>query len=708
MDRLGQWLFSHQRTLAGATLALALLSAIGLLRLSTDLDPAGLVPVELPRTLVAVVEVEEFTPDGLRDVAHVSEVWARDASVERVESLTHSALPHIADLDDESDTLEAMIALIEASPAHFEGGLSGVAERTGGPLVVSPMGVRAGRIADELRGTLVGRSGRSALVIAELAPDADPQALTSLVSDLEAVTVTGLPLLEDDLERELTRDPILLIILAALGNVLVLFLGFRRQAGVALPLAAAGLTIAFVIGAMGWLGIPLTLLDVIIPPLLLTLGVSDAVHLIGRDAEERHRGTPEDAARASFRVMARACLATSVTTAIGFGSLLVADSPAVRRLAMLSILGVVVAYAVTVLVVPTLLPRFRGTPHQPGPWTSWIAEIGVRHRRGILLLAGVVAVLSTAAASTIDVGTRLLEPFDEAHPRVATSHFVAREHMGIRQLEVTTQSEEAASSLTAWLREQPEVLGVRGAVPLLDAVWRKVASGPRPEGVLPELRGLAEAAGANVGPGQTLLVGLGDLPDRDIVALAERIRAQDAEVGGEAWVTSTELQSLTWQLVGGFGIALLVIVGVLGVLLRSMRLGLLSLPPNLLPLMVVAGWMGLRDIPLTASTAMVFAITLGLVVDGTIHLMMRYREERQHKARQESVRATMRHSGRAVLLGGATLLAGFAPILASRFEPLALFAELSVVAIVAAILAELFLTPALLARPGRNSRLPRL
>ena len=139
---------------------------------------------------------------------------------------------------------------------------------------------------------------------------------------------------------------------------------------------------------------------------------------------------------------------------------------------------------------------------------------------------------------------------------------------------------------------------------------------------------------------------------------------------------------------------ILLVIAVLG---RSLRAGLASLPPNLLPLELVLGWMGLRGIPFTASTAMVFAVCLGLAVDGTIHVLVRYREER---GRREDPRiaavTTMRESGRGVRLGGFTLLAGFAALLASAFPPIATFAELSLVAIAGALLAELVLMPAML------------
>ncbi|MEM1418453.1 MAG: MMPL family transporter, partial [Myxococcota bacterium] len=134
------------------------------------------------------------------------------------------------------------------------------------------------------------------------------------------------------------------------------------------------------------------------------------------------------------------------------------------------------------------------------------------------------------------------------------------------------------------------------------------------------------------------------------------------------------------------------------------------IPPNVIPLAAIGAWMAVRGIPITASTAMVFAVSLGLVVDGTIHVVVRYREELARLGPapsdaqlEEAIAETMRHSGRAVVLGALTLLLGFGALLVSSFEPVRLFAELSGVAIGAALLAELLLMPALL----RDFGMPR-
>ncbi len=688
----------HRRRVAAVVLVLALLAAAGLSQLSIDFDPRALVPGgdQLPRTLVALVDIDpQVSEDDRQRVFDVSEAWSQAEGVRRVDSITHTPLPVVGE-DESDESLDALLTLIEVAPDAFPRGLTDIAERTGGPLTLQALGTdaRVSELAPQLRGGLIGRAGQSAIVVAQLDRHADALALEALVQR-DGVQVTGLPLLEADVERELTDDPLTLLFWAALGNLLVLAWGFRARAGVVIPLSAAGLTVLIVMGGLAWLGIRFSLLDVILPPLLLTLGVSDAVHLLSREHEERNAHSPEHAARRAMSVMARACLATSVTTALGFGSLALARAPAVSRFAMLSVVGVFVAFAITVVVVPAMLPSF--APTRPRRFPRSASDAVLRHASLIMLAAIALAGIAAYTATEIRTGTHLLAPFGEDHARVQTTRRVETEHGGVRELAVHVSVDEAEAMAT-WLSSRPEVLRIAN-VEILEAIWRHLSDEPRPAGTLDELAAIADAAGQPVSL-TTLEVGIPDLATNEVLAFGHAIEARGGSIDGEAWTTTQGLVELTHDLVVGFAIALVLIVLLLALLLRNLRLGLLSLPPNLLPLLFVGGWMGMRDIPLNATTAMVFAITFGLVVDGTIHLVMRFREERRTHDRDNSARNTLERSGRAVWIGGLTLVAGFAPILCADFQPLRLFAELSLVAIGSAVVVELLLTPALLKRFG--------
>jgi len=206
-------------------------------------------------------------------------------------------------------------------------------------------------------------------------------------------------------------------------------------------------------------------------------------------------------------------------------------------------------------------------------------------------------------------------------------------------------------------------------------------------------------------------IGLADANTQNYIALAESIQGQiqssslSWSIGGEAWRAASGLRSLSNDLLRSLLAAVFLVFLTLSVLFRDVRLGLLSLPPNLLPLTLVLGWMALRDIPLHASSVMVFAVAFGLVVDGTIHMVVRYREERERTGSvNQGAIAMVEHTGRAVVLANITLLLGFCVLFLSSFTPIREFAELSLVAIVASLIAEVFLLPALLVLFARKTK----
>jgi predicted RND superfamily exporter protein len=133
------------------------------------------------------------------------------------------------------------------------------------------------------------------------------------------------------------------------------------------------------------------------------------------------------------------------------------------------------------------------------------------------------------------------------------------------------------------------------------------------------------------------------------------------------------------------------------VLFRSWRLGLLTLPPNVLPLAGTMAWMALRDIPLNAATVIVFSISLGLAVDASIHILARYREEVENRAlRSVGILRAARSTGRAIVVSSVTLMLGFGVMLLSSFVPVRRFGELIAVTVGLSLISTLVVQPALL------------
>ncbi|MBX3247491.1 MAG: MMPL family transporter [Myxococcales bacterium] len=740
-------LVARPRLVLAAIALLTLVGGLGATRLERRLDPRGILPPSEGAGASAdarVVVLMRASGDGIRTDAALDHLHAIARALEaagaKVDGLTRTPLPTSrrgarglaaldAELSADEPRGEAVRALVTGWPEHFPGGLAGLGERVGelelAPLVASDTPTTEEREVlrgwidgPSLRGGLVGASGRSLMLVVD---DIDFDAIERVVVALPPppgveVDLSGRGALEATIEREVGASPWFVFALAALGNLLVLFVGFRHATSVMAPLAAGGVSVALVMGALGWLGVPLTLLTVLLPPLLLTIAVGDGVHLASRFAEERAHYPPREAAVRAARHTAGPCFATSLTTAMGFGSFALADSPALRELALVAAAGVFVAFGVALLLVPALLSLDRRAPPLPPRRLALPARFALARPGAALALAGACAALGTLGAGGLRVETRLLDPFATDHPARQAARWLEREHGGLLRLVVEAPHDPATptgfaalGALESALREAPGVVSVSGPRSLMTTIAATLT--PRPAALLadpevaPALASLAAESPtyrALVERGARIELGLRDLPAHEVEALAAALEARHGvRVGGTSRQSARALDAIGRDLARGFALALALVMLVIALTTRSLRAALASLPPNLLPLVMVAGWMGARGIPLDAGTAMVFAITLGLVVDGSLHFLARYREARAAHDPGAAAEEATRGAGRGVVLGGLTLLAGFGALLASPFGPMATFGELSVVALSSGVLAELVVMPTMLARVVR-------
>lgn len=287
---------------------------------------------------------------------------------------------------------------------------------------------------------------------------------------------------------------------------------------------------------------------------------------------------------------------------------------------------------------------------------------------------------------------------------VETARRIDEAHGGLRSMRLEVPTEDFAIMRGRAL-ERHIVRSVH--LPAVDPVWH--AWSVFTDAPLPIDPATLEATARvslspPIGPTTTIEVGLpASVGSDQILSFGRSMQSAGAVVSGEAFVTSEGLETLTRDLAIGLGFALLGVLLLFLYLVGSPALALMSLVPNLLPLVAVGGWMGLRGMSLDASSALVFAVAFGLSVDGTIHLLLRHKQMRRRASNVRAVVETMRSSGRAVVIGTLTLAGGFLALLASGFAPLRVFAELSLVAMGAALAAELLLMPGLLLQFGSGN-----
>ncbi|MGF1469843.1 MAG: RND family transporter [Sandaracinaceae bacterium] len=728
---------------------------------------------------VLLVEADDvLTPQVLRYVYALTHDLADLPHVLRVDSVTETPIAKPDDGEEESltlddlggdefeddvpdDVLSATLTLAEVDPDHFPNGIQDFADRRA-ELEPTPALTTheiteedAARLRDALadmpmvRGRLISEDGTLAAVVVALPtePEARLEGIDAVDDYLDEYPPPdgvelhrgGLPYVRATMVTKMERDNRVLLPLTVLVCVVLLYIAFRSLAGTFLPLFTVAVSATILVGSMAILGEPLNILTNIVPPLLIIIGISDSIHLVGRFRDELRFRPRAAALKETVKSMATACFFTSVTTAVGIASLLVSTTRAVRVFAVIASIGVMIAYVVTIAFLPSSLVYTRGPTAAPPP-RSAVVERGlvvvtrwVMRRRWLVLSCATVVVIAMGfTISGVSVDHALMDQFDDEDAIAQTTVLLERRLEGLRPLEVSMRVEDPATfrdpellqrvdDISAWAVEQDGVLGASSVTDVYHEVWRRLTGDPEArsapfrsaeqiEALLTLLR-YGEHGGlehyltedgrharlrimmADIGAKATMRF-VDDLEDRlDPV----RDAGVDIELTGEAYTGSVGTNAVIGDVLGSLSMAIVIIFVVLTVLFRSVRLGLLSIPPNVFPLVGAMAWMVARGIPLNLGTAIIFSISLGLAVDGSIHVLARFREEVGHGAiRSVALVRAARGTGRAILVSCGTLMLGFGTLLFSSFVPVRHFGELIAVTAALCLIATLVIQPALL------------
>lgn len=767
--------------------------------------------------VVLLVSADDVLEPGPLAYTHqLARTFEAEDYVTRVEGITVTSLPvpaaeseepegglddldHLGDLDDLDDLgdpdegqdvppelEDALGVLVTTSPERFPMGLGSIADRMGevryGPVVegddVTDAHTESLRRVLEhaplIEGRLISRDHTLTAVALFLDERVeDPRVMETTVRAIDArlaeldppdgVTMTtgGLPHLFNSIIVKMEHDNLRIVPITLLVCLVLLYLSFRWMPGTFLPVTAVGISAVIIIGSMAFFGETLNVINNIIAPLLIIIGVSDSIHLIGRYREELERTDDKlEAARATVRSMAVACFLTSITTAVGLASLVVSQTEMLQRFGVIAGVGVMVAYIVTIGFLPSGMSYFapplsreqlrkkrsvapyrdpaEGTVPQADTGflesgIVWLTHHILERPWPFLIGASVLCAGLVWTALLVNVDSALLDEFDPHDNAYISTRLMEEKLEGVRPLEIMLEADEdgrftdpevltAIDETQAWLRAQDAVLGAMSKTDLLHESWAQVTGDPEAEDeafASPEQvaalellfaqtdRNPLDAFMAEEGRVTRIQVRLADVGAAASLVLIDDLRSQLDErfeplgvrvsMTGEGYTGSVGLDAVVRDLLGSLLTAVLIIFGMLVFLFGSWRLGLLSIPPNVIPLVGTMAWMALREIPLNAATVIVFSISLGLAVDGSIHLLARYREEiGTGVGRNAALLRAARGTGRAVVVSCLTLMIGFGVMLLSSFVPVRRFGELIGVTVGMCLLSTLIVQPALL------------
>jgi predicted RND superfamily exporter protein len=547
------------------------------------------------------------------------------------------------------------------------------------------------------------------------------------------------------------------VTLAGLVIVGLLYALFRRVSGVVFPLVIVVTGLISTLGTMVWIDIPFSLVLGMLPIFTMTVSVCTTVHVLVAVYREIGRGASrEEAVAFAFRHSGLAICMASATTAAGMFSFTTAELEPVRHLGIVAPFAVFYAFAFTMVLLPALIAltplkaEARGDRRASAPPSErllvWVGAMSVRHSRPVLISALLLLVFLLFGIARLRFAHEPVAWFPEADPlRVAveTIDDVLRgstsvevvidtgEENGLHDPETLRRIEAAMDAAEAL---SVDAIFVGKAMSLVDIVKEsnEALNGGLPEArVIPSSRQLVaqelllfESGGSDdlekFSDSRFRLARLSlRLPESDAVGqqrfLAELEGVLDRVLGdeldyvvtGRTTLTARVMSALITSLGKSYAVALLVITPLMMLLAGDPRLGLISMVPNLFPVVFVLGFMGWLEIPLDASNVVIGSVVIGLAVDDTIHFLQRFRREFEGTGSvEEAVRRTMGITGTALLFTSLVLCSGFLAM-ASRgtMHNTIYFGSLCALGIAFAFLADVVTTPALITETTR--RLPR-
>lgn len=534
-----------------------------------------------------------------------------------------------------------------------------------------------------------------------------------------------------------------------------LWAGFRSFWGVAVPIVTVGLAILWQVGFMTLLGKPLSILTMLLPTILFVVGMSDVVHILECYLDELRAGHGRVKALArTYREVGLPTLLTALTAAIGFATLGTASIQPLQEFGFYTGIGVLLAFVLAFTLLPALLV-FIGPekllPHRTraSPWDRRLPRLfqwTIRHRRGIVLGFGAITVAGIALMTRIKVNNYLLEDWPEDDAKKVGYRFFEQRFGGVRPFEVEITLADTARRIwdpqvlrqiervQAHVEQDHGVNSVLSPVTLMRSLNKAFNGGEAAFYTLPddslECHRLAKRArlfagkeGLNSlvrpdGRGARLsgrMVDQGGYVDTRKNAELERFIATHTDSTlvrfhqtGMAYLIDRNNATLSAQLVGGMGLAVLLTALIMMWFFRDPRMVLVALLPNLVPLAFVAGVMGACGIDLKVSTAIIFSIAFGIAEDDTIHMLAKLRQQlREGRTVTYALKRTYLSTGKAVTVTSLMLISGFVTLTFSDFASVFYMGLLITLTLAFAFVAELLLLPALvmlIMRPKKNDR----
>ncbi len=557
---------------------------------------------------------------------------------------------------------------------------------------------------------------------------------------------TGLPYVRYVNRTKVQAELNLFLILSVVITGVILFLFFRSFKAVIFPLIIIGVIVVWVLGTIALLGYEVTLLTGLIPPIIVVIGIPNSVYMLNKYHHEYVlHGDKMLALSRIIRKIGIVTFITNVTTAIGFFVLVTTRITVLVEFGIVAGINILATFVVSIILIPAVFsfvqpPSPRHLRHLKfralDRVLTFLSVLVHQYKALVFGLTAIVVAVSLYGASRIQVVSFMLDDMPEASEVIQDMRFLEKNFGGIMPLElvIDTGQKRGVENLSN-LRKIQQVETMLDSMPKMskplsplnfikasrqayyngNEAFYGLPSNRDRAFILRYLQGnkddedLTRSFVDSTGQKVRMSVKMSDIGSVKMDSLVNEVIRPNldstfvgtdikANVTGTTYMYIQGNEFLVRNLITSMIIAFIIIAMIMGALFRNLRMIMISIVPNLIPLIITAGIMGFFGIPLKPSTALVFSIAFGISVDDSIHFLAKYRQElfANNFNVDIAVGKSLRETGASMIYTSIILFFGFVIFVASGFGGTVSLGKLTSITLLFAMLANLAVLPALL------------
>lgn len=591
-----------------------------------------------------------------------------------------------------------------------------------------------------LKKSIVNTSSRKSFIYKDLIPKIEEFEKASKIN----VHVSGMPYVRTLNSQNIIDEIEIFIIAAILITSLIFFFFFRSYRATFISMLVVIIGVMWTFGILGFLEYEITVLTALIPPLIIVIGIPNCIFLINKYQHEvnKHGNKAKSLQRVITKV-GNATLMTNTTTASGFATFIITQSKLLTEFGTVASMSIMAIFILCLLIIPIIysympIPSDKHLEHLNKKWINklgdWI-ESTVKARNIVIYIASVcLLVLSIIGMYQIKTSGSLLEDMPKNAGFYKDIEFYEKEFNGIMPLEILINTKrpkgvlkrstlKKMNALEDLIIEIPELSKPISVVNLVKYTKQAFYNGNPKYYQLPTAQenGFIMSYAKNTSNNLSLLKNYVDTTgqyarittfiknsgidemDRIEEALNNEIKKQfddryEVSITGKAYLFQKGTNFLIKNLILSLTLAIVLISLFMAYMFRSFRMIVISLVPNLLPLLITAGVMGFLGVSIKPSTILVFSIAFGISVDDTIHFLAKYRQEliSSRWSIKKSVFAALRETGVSMFYTSIVLFFGFSVFITSNFGGTVALGALISGTLLLAMMANLILLPTLL------------